>query len=118
MADLLAWLDGPPFPGTEETIVSGMLAQPSVAHTSVASQAPGPSGQNSNPPDLPVSNDMLAVLCEQVALLADTQVMEGEKAEREHIAAMDAMRASMTQMSRSITTLSQGARPATDMPQA
>ena len=37
------------FPGTEETIVSGMVTQPSVAHTSVASQAPGPSGQNPGP---------------------------------------------------------------------
>ena len=106
MDDLLARLDGPPFPSQNETIVTEAPSQLSVVQTSVSTfQVPGPSGQA--PPNEGVSADMFSVLVDQVAILADTQTRERERVERESKANFESIRESMQQISQRFVAFSQ-----------
>ena len=108
MSNLLARLDGPPFPSSEDTIVSGMLTQLPVANASLAqSQTPGPSGRytlgNGRQTEA-VSRDMFSVLCEQVAILADMQTRERERLEHESKEGFQAVKASLELLSQRLVS--------------
>ena len=110
MSQLLARLNGPPFPESEGSLASRpvMRASQPISQASTT-QLPGPSTASSGAhplQDLP-SRDMFTMLCDQVATLADTQARERERMERDTKNSLELMRQSMQQMSQQFMAASQ-----------
>ena len=104
MNELLARLDGPPFPEEERTLLSDTVplrgGAPSGASQPVI---PGTSAEDTTQHAEPVTAGMFNMLCEQFAVLADTQTRDREQAERENKHNLDLITQSMASLSQKIT---------------
>ena len=105
MNELLARLDGPPFPENEETILSVTIpireGAPSEASQPVF---PGTSAEEPTRSMEPVTACMFNMLCEQFAVLADTQTQDRERAERESKQNLELFTQSMARFSQQLAT--------------
>ena len=99
MKELLARLDGPPFPTKDETFISDAPLLPRGSPL----VKPGPLGTSQGlPHEGQVTSDMFNILCEQMALLADAQTRDRQRIDRESKANMDLIAQSMAQFSRQL----------------
>ena len=122
MSELLARLNGPPFPGSDSPVSERSLTHASAVDSQASTvQVPGPfqAPHQTSGNDIP-SRDMLAMLCEQVALLADTQARERERLERDKQNNLDVIRQSVLTMSQRLDAASQltGGLPTSSASQA
>ena len=102
MSEMFARLDGPLFPTGGPSVDLETNSHLSADDFGVShNPTPGPSDTTGPRPDAEsvASKDMFKMLCEQVAMLADTQACERERMERENKASLEAIRLSIANMS-------------------